>query len=340
MQPYNHGAEMKPIGLFLLLTGILIASGCAPTAPASTPTPKLVAINTPLPTSTPKPSGSLALEVAFQFNNTPDRLTDPYGIALDSAGNIYINDAGNSRVVIFDGEGNFLSKWDKHGSGEGEFKSLGFGGIAIDANDNVFVVDNGNHRIQKFDQAGNFLLQWGSEGREDSQFIRAIGIAVDKDGNVYVTDDGNPFVQKFDNHGKFVMKFGGGGVDDGQFRHATGIAVDTQGNIFVADYQNKRVQKFNSAGEFIMLWRMGTDIKVSGVPEAIAVDSQGQIYITDYDFGRMQVFTNAGEFLWALSGKKIMDNPLKRPVGLAFDTKGHILIVNQSGNSVQVFNLP
>jgi len=41
-----------------------------------------------------------------------------------------------------------------------------------------------------------------------------------------------------------------------------------------------------------------------------------------------------------LSGEKIMDMPLKRPVGLAFDANGHILIVNQSGNSVQAFNLP
>ena len=183
-------------------------------------------------------------------------------------------------------------------------------------------------------------MQWGSEGREDGQFIRAIGIATDKDGNVYVTDDGNPFVQKFDNNGKFLMKFGGGGVDNGQFRHATGIAVDAQGNIFVADYQNKRVQKFNNAGEFITQWRMGMDITVAGVPEAIGVDVQGRVYVTDYDFGRMQVFTNDGEFLWALSGEKIMDMPLKRPVGVAFDGNGHILIVNQSGNSVQAYNLP
>jgi DNA-binding beta-propeller fold protein YncE len=85
---------------------------------------------------------------------------------------------------------------------------------------------------------------------------------------------------------------------------------------------------------------MGADIKVSGVPEAIAIDDQGRVYITDYDFGRMQVFTNAGEFLWALSNDKITSSLLKRPVGVAFDANGHILIVNQSGNNVQVFDLP
>ena len=90
-------------------------------------------------------------------------MKDPYGIAINSEGNIYVTDVGNGRVLIFDGSGNLTSAWDAQGSSEGEFNSLGFGGLAIDSNDNVFVVDNGNHRIQKFDKDGNFLLQWAAK---------------------------------------------------------------------------------------------------------------------------------------------------------------------------------
>jgi tripartite motif-containing protein 71 len=229
---------------------------------------------------------------------------------------------------------------DAKGSGDGQFKSMGFGGLAVDSNDNVFVVDNGNRRIQKFDADGKFLTKWGSTGKGDGQFVRAIGIAVDSDGNVYVTDDGNPFVQKFDNNGQFIMKFGGNGTDDGQFSHATGIAVDSDEDIFVADYENKRVQKFDSAGTFIISWEMGRDIKTKGTPEAIAVDENGLVYVTDYAMGRMQVFDNDGKFLWAWGGKNVRDSLFQRPVGIAFDGNGHIFIVNQSGNSVQAFNLP
>ena len=137
----------------------------------------------------------MAPELLFEITNDPDGMKDPYGIAINSAGRIYVTDAGNSRVLVFDGEGKLLSKWDAQGSGEGQFHSMGFGGLAIDPDDNVFVVDNGNHRVQKFDKDGNFLLQWGSEGTGDGQFVRAIGIATDKDGNALRDSHGHWVVQ-------------------------------------------------------------------------------------------------------------------------------------------------
>lgn len=303
------------------------------------------AVEEPVPTSTTEPTQVPAVaatatpEQPFEIKLSEDSMKDPYGVAVNSLGQIYVSDTGKDRVLIFDADGNLLAKWDKQGSGEGEFKTLGFGGLAIDAADNVFVVDNENHRIQKFDKDGNFILQWGSEGTGDSQFVRAIGIAVDADGNVYVTDDGNPFVQKFDNNGVFIMKFGGDGSGGGKFKHATGIAVDAQGNIFVADYETKYVQKFDATGTFIKAWKMGEDISLPGTPEGIAVDAESNVYVTDYDLGRLQVFDNDGGFLWALGGKKSYDNPFKRPTAIAFGN-GVMYIVNQSGAKVSVVELP
>ena len=321
--------------IVLLLTGLVLLSACngsADLVPTSTPT---LEPQTPTmePTQTPEP----LIEIG---RITTDGMNAPYGIAVNSLGNLYVNDAGSNRVLVFDAEGTLLTKWDKQGSGDGEFKTLGFGSLAIDSNDNVFVVDNGNSRIQKFDKDGNFILQWGSQGKEDGQFIRAIGIATDKDGNVYVTDDGNPFVQKFDNNGTFLMKFGGAGEGDGQFNHATGIAIDAQGNIFVADYSNKRVQKFDASGAFITSWQMGVDVGVKGTPEAIAVDEQGNIYVSDYVLGRLQVFDNDGNFLWALGGKMIPENPFKSPTGIAFGADGRLYVVNQGRNDISVYQLP
>jgi DNA-binding beta-propeller fold protein YncE len=155
-----------------------------------------------------------------------------------------------------------------------------------------------------------------------------------------VTDDANPFVQKFDNDGNFLMKWGGKGTGEGQFSHATGIAVDADGEVFVADYQNKRVQKFDPTGKFISTWTMGEDIKAEGTPEAIAIDADGNVYISDYVFGRIQIFDNDGKFLWALSSESITQSLFKRPTGLAFDANGRLLVVNQSGNKVSVFQLP
>src|ERR1044071_6365839 len=164
---------MKPLGFSIVLSLILFTTGCAAEAPDPTPTPQPSPTNTPLPTSTTQPQGPVTPELLLTLDNDPDRMKDPYGVALDSSDNLYINDAGNSRVLVFDKSGTLLAKWDKQGSGDGEFKSLGFGGLAIDAQDHVFVVDNGNYRIQKFDRDGKFLLQWGTKGRDDGQFTRA-----------------------------------------------------------------------------------------------------------------------------------------------------------------------
>ncbi len=297
------------------------------------------------PTSTSESNQTPVIEVTVtpeppvEVVISTEGMKDPYGVAVNSLGHIYVSDAGSKRVLVFDADGSLLAKWDKQGSGEGEFNTLGFGGLAIDANDQVFVVDNANFRVQKFDKDGNFLAQWGSEGTGDGQFVRAIGIAVDVDGNVYVTDDGNPFVQKFDNNGKFLMKFGGEGEVDGKFKHATGIAVDLQGNMYVADYETKFVQKFAPDGTFLTSWTMSADASIKGTPEGIAVDADGNIYVTDYDLGRVQVFDAEGNFLWALDNKHILDSLFKRPTAIAFGN-GKMYVVNQSGDNISVVEFP
>ncbi len=327
---------MKCVTILLLLS-MVILTGCGAKAepiptPITTDTTEVIEVSTTVENE--------KMEQLLEIELTEDSMKDPYGVAINSLGHIYVSDMGNDRVLILDEKGTLLGKWDKQGNFEGEFNSMGFGGLAIDADDNVFVVDNGNYRIQKFDKDGKFIAHWGTYGKEDSQFVRAIGIAVDVKGNVYVTDDGNPYVQKFDNDGNFQMRFGGPGKGEGMFRHATGIAVDANGNIFVADYETKFVQKFDASGSFVTAWKMGEDIGVSGTPEGIAVDADGNVFVTDYDMGRLQVFDNDGKFLWAIGGKTISSNPFNRPTAIAFDDTGKMVVVNQKSAKLSVIELP
>jgi tripartite motif-containing protein 71 len=46
----------------------------------------------------------------------------PYGVALDSSGNVYVADSGNNRVQKFNSDGTFISKWGSKGIGDGQFK--------------------------------------------------------------------------------------------------------------------------------------------------------------------------------------------------------------------------
>jgi DNA-binding beta-propeller fold protein YncE len=74
---------------------------------------------------------------------------NPQSLAIDSSGRIIVSDNGNSRVLIFDADGNHLTTiGGTRGSGSGEFVNPM--GVAVDSNGNVYVSDMDNHRIQKF----------------------------------------------------------------------------------------------------------------------------------------------------------------------------------------------
>ncbi len=76
------------------------------------------------------------------------QLRNPWGIAVDAHGDVYVTDAGNQRVQKFDREGNFITQWGGFGTGDGQFNFPY--GIALDHRGGVFVVDSANNRVQQF----------------------------------------------------------------------------------------------------------------------------------------------------------------------------------------------
>ena len=82
-----------------------------------------------------------------------------YPLSFDAGpdGRIFVLDAGNGRIQVFDTEGQYLTQWGHKGSGEGEF-DFGSGqlpedfagSVAVDSEGFIYVADVGNKRIQKF----------------------------------------------------------------------------------------------------------------------------------------------------------------------------------------------
>jgi len=187
------------------------------------------------------------------------QFSDPTGVAVDGAGNVYVADNGNHRIrkvsptgVVTTLAGSTLGYAD--GTGAAAQFANPFG-VAMDAAGNVYVADRDNNRIRKVSPTGVVTTLAGStQGYADgtgaaAQFSSPTGVAVDAAGNVYVADRKNDRIRKVSPTGVVTTLAGStqGYADDtgasAKFANPTGVAVDSIGNIYVADRENHRIRK-------------------------------------------------------------------------------------------------
>lgn len=122
----------------------------------------------------------------------------PNGIAVDAAGNLYVTDSNNGRLVVLDPTGNLIGSI-RRGTGQGD---LGLPrGVAIDDSGRLYVVDTTAHGVQLYRisdrkaRAPRFIGAFGEEGTLDGLFEYPNGVAADTRARVYVTDRVNDRVQ-------------------------------------------------------------------------------------------------------------------------------------------------
>jgi DNA-binding beta-propeller fold protein YncE len=113
-----------------------------------------------------------------------------------AAGEVFVADTANDRIVALSPSGATVRAWGARGSGDGRFSSPE--GVAVDGAGRVYVVDGENNRVQVFDSEGRFLAKWGYRGSEPGEFSQPTAITVDCAGMVYVADTNNNRVQRFD----------------------------------------------------------------------------------------------------------------------------------------------
>ena len=160
----------------------------------------------------------------------------PADVAFAKNGDIYVADGyGNSRVVKFDRDGNYLKSWGKYGTAIGEFNLPHT--VAVDEAGRVYVGDRENQRIQIFDSEGNFLKQWTGIGYP-------YGLFITPDQHVWMADGGYDRIIELDQSGKILGAFGEPGHKPGQMAWAHFLAIGPNQVIYVADVLNWRFQVF------------------------------------------------------------------------------------------------
>ncbi|MEX2176702.1 MAG: NHL repeat-containing protein [Pirellulaceae bacterium] len=144
----------------------------------------------------------------FQWGKHGNELGEflrPQKLALDKRNHLWVADACNHRVQVFDATGSepkLVASWGRQGHAPGELNYpydivLDEEGWAGQPDGHVYLCEYGNHRVQKFTLGGRFVGLFGSNGRRDGELDQPWGVARDSRGRMYVLDSYNHRVQRF-----------------------------------------------------------------------------------------------------------------------------------------------
>ena len=261
----------------------------------------------------------------------------PWGIAINSKGQIVVAERYGHYISVFTPEGHKIRSFGSRGSAQGQFNYPR--GVAVDRDDKIIVMDGENHRVQKFTSEGKFLVTVGTKGSSALQFDYPTGVGINSmNDKVYILEQNNHRIQILNMDLTYSSSFGVSGAGDGQFNNPYDIAFDSINNLYIVDASNNRIQVFTPDGKFLR--KFGTFGRGNGQlnwPYSIAIDGNDTVYVAEHGNNRISVFTTQGQFLRSIGSKGTADGQLQSPRGVAIDKDGFILVSDGGNNRIQIF---
>ena len=210
------------------------------------------------------------------------RFNGPTGIALDSAGSVYIADSGNRRVRKLTSDMTVNTIVGSGAGGNAGFTGDGgpalmaeigsLGGLALDASNNLLISCVGANCIRKFINDSTVLILTVA-GDNTNGFSGDLGpatgaalsgprdVALDSTGNIFIYDTGNARLRRVDKATGFIDTIAGTGLngfigdrgpfEDGVLSSPSGMAYDAAGNLYIADTNDNAVRRISPDGRIV-----------------------------------------------------------------------------------------
>ncbi len=255
------------------------------------------------------PAGLQAQAVSFNNAQTTLLFTGlnyPTGVAVDGAGNVFIADTNNNRVV----------EVPANGGSQTTVAATGLHiphGVMVDGAGNIFIADYGSQRVVEVPANG------GAQTTVGTGLSFPSGVAMDGAGNLFIASTGNGLVVKVPANGGPQTTVGT------EVGVPSGVAVDGAGNLFIADSHNNRVVKVPANGG------AQTTVAATGLntPTSVAVDGAGNVFIADtYNSRVVEVPANGGP------QTTVQATGLGQVYGVAVDGAGNLFIADSGNNRV------
>jgi len=247
---------------------------------------------------------------------TQAALLSPSAVAADLAGNLYIADAGNSRLRRVSSTGLITTLIDGFGWGAGGFEPFGVSppvavpnSLAVDAAGNLLLADTRFHAVRRVSPSGSITTVagagpsgYGGDGGPAAAALLSApnGVALDPAQNLYIADQGNSRVRRVGAGGSIATVAGNGtfafGGDNlpavsAQLNRPSAVAADAAGNVYIADSLNHRIRRVSPSGVIRTIAGVeGPGLGGDGgpatlarlhFPSALAVDLAGNVYVAD-----------------------------------------------------------
>jgi len=252
----------------------------------------------------------------------PFELVQPYGLAIDSKGALYVADTKVGAIFIFNTETRDVDMI-KNGVHSHFVRIIG---LAMDDNDRLFVSDPGLRHVLIFNK------EHKAEDVITDAMVEPGGIALDTQNRLlYVADVELDQILVYDADSlKLLRKMGTTGhkhelTSLGDFSKPGGVAVDAEGNLYVADTWNNRIQVFDADGHFISTFgKAGDGPGYFSRPKGVAIDGDGHVWVADGMQDRVQVFTKEGQLLISFGGHGLLPGQFQGLVGIAIDKRNRV----------------
>jgi sugar lactone lactonase YvrE len=215
-------------------------------------------------------AGSAASRGSLDGTGSAASFNSPGGIAVDSAGNLYVADTFSAtvrRVTPAGMASTLAGTAGSRGETDGDGAAARFNspnGVTVDAAGNLYVADTYNDTIRKVTPGGVVTTLAGSTGISgatdltgiNALFNQPYGVAVDTSGNVYVADTANSTIRKITPVGVVTTLAGVAGIaglgngtgSSVLFNQPRGLVVDGTGNLTIADTGNGAIRRLAPDG--------------------------------------------------------------------------------------------
>ena len=268
----------------------------------------------------------------FEFSGPPP-LRKPTAVAVDFAGNVFVADGVNDRVLQFDAAGNLVAEIGRIGE-EPLARPIS---IKVDRSDRLWIADTGHQRVLVRGADGaltqTFTFERGNLGRAPD----LTDVAPAADGlTAWTVDNDNHRLVQIDLATRTQTVVGGKGESLGQFDYPFMIALGRDGDLFVTDVINGRVQILSAAGRPVgRVGSYGPELGQLLRPKGVVCDAEGNVWVTDGILGVVQIFTPTGALRDVLRTEDGHPLKLDFPVGLALDAQGSLYVAELQADRVR-----